>query len=133
MNIPPVSSSTARWRTASTILLLLLALLCVLWEGWLAPLRPGGSWLTLKALPLLLALPGLWRGRRYTYQWFSMLVLLYVAEGTVRFFDTGMAGTLAKAETALATALFACVLGFARSTRPPRAPKAKRQGREGLE
>ncbi len=33
-------------RTASACLLLLI-LLCVLWELVLAPLRPGGSWMVL--------------------------------------------------------------------------------------
>ena len=115
--------SPARWRTATIVLLLLLAAHCVLWEGWLAPLRAGGSWLTLKALPLLIALPGLWRGRRYTYQWFSMLELLYVAEGAVRIFDPPPTGALAAIELLLACALFLCVLGFARSTRPSLAAK----------
>ena len=40
---------------------------------WLAPLRPGGSALVLKAVPLLLALPGAWRRGVYTLQWASML------------------------------------------------------------
>lgn len=29
-------------------------------------------------LPLLLPLPGLWRGRAYTYAWTSLLVLVYL-------------------------------------------------------
>jgi uncharacterized membrane protein len=33
----------------------------------------------LLALPLLAPLPGLWRGRPYTYAWASMLVVFYVA------------------------------------------------------
>ena len=60
--------------------LLALIVLCVLWEGWLAPLRPGGSWMMLKALPLLPAVFGILRGKRYTYQWLSMLCLLYLTE-----------------------------------------------------
>ena len=39
-----------------------LMLLELLWELLLAPLRPGGSWLALKALPLALLLPGVARG-----------------------------------------------------------------------
>ncbi|HAF54285.1 MAG TPA: DUF2069 domain-containing protein, partial [Thauera sp.] len=50
----------------SSVALLSLIALCVVWEGWLAPLRPGGSWLMLKALPLLPAVFGVLRGRRYT-------------------------------------------------------------------
>ena len=53
----------------SSVALLALIALCVIWEGWLAPLRPGGSWMMLKALPLLPAVFGGLRGRRYTSQW----------------------------------------------------------------
>jgi hypothetical protein len=65
----------------------------------LAPLRPGGSMLALKALPLLLPLRGILHGRRYTYQWTSLLVLLYLAEGLVRsHHDLGLSQWLAMAE-----------------------------------
>ena len=73
--------------------------LCLAWELWLSPLRPGGSMLALKALPLLLPLFGLLRQRRYTYQWASMLVLAYFAEGCVRSFaETGTGRLLAATE-----------------------------------
>jgi uncharacterized membrane protein len=58
--------------------------LCLLWEIWLAPLRPGGTLLFLKALPLAFAFRGVSRGSLYTIQWASMLVLLYLMEGVVR-------------------------------------------------
>jgi uncharacterized membrane protein len=61
---------------AATSLGLLLAL-CVAWELWLAPLRPGGSLMALKALPLAVPLRGVLQGRRYTYQWSCMLILAY--------------------------------------------------------
>ena len=57
-----------------------LIFLCLAWELWLSPLRPGGSMLALKALPLLIPLFGILRGKRYTHQWASMLILLYFAE-----------------------------------------------------
>ena len=38
---------------AAVAALLALIVLCVAWELFLAPLRPGGSWLVLKVLPLL--------------------------------------------------------------------------------
>ena len=64
--------------------LLGLIILCVLWETWLAPLRPGGTLLFMKALPLAFAVRGVARGSLYTIQWASMLVLLYLMEGVVR-------------------------------------------------
>lgn len=102
-----------------------LLFLCLAWELWLAPLRPGGSMLALKALPLLLPLFGILRGKRYTHQWTSMLALAYVSEGLVRAVsDQGVSQILAVAETILAMLLFAGCLGYARATAPSRTVKA---------
>lgn len=94
---------------ASVIALIFLGLA---WELRLAPLRPGGSMLALKVLPLLAPLFGLLRGKRYTYQWTSLLVLAYFAEGVVRAWsDRGLSAQLALAEIALALCAFVgCIL-----------------------
>ena len=98
--------------------LTLLICLCLAWELWLAPLRPGGSWLALKALPLAPALTGVFSGNRYTYQWASMLILAYLAEGTTRAWaESGLSRTLAGAEIILALAFFAAAVSFVRLTR----------------
>jgi uncharacterized membrane protein len=104
----------------SSVLLIALVVLCVLWETWLAPLRPGGSWMVLKVLPLMAAIFGVLKGRRYTYQWLSMLVLLYFTEGVVRAFDPGLVGVLALIEAVLASGLFVSVILYARATAPSR-------------
>jgi uncharacterized membrane protein len=102
--------------------LLALIFLCLAWELWFAPLRPGGSWLVLKALPLLLPLQGILRGRRYTYQWASMLILAYFAEGAVRAFsDSGRSAALAWTELALALVFFVSAILYARLTRESQA------------
>jgi len=103
--------------TASAALVALIAL-CLAWELWLAPLRPGGSLVALKALPLALPLPGILSGRRYTFQWSSMLILAYFAEGATRAWaDAGLSRTLALAEVALSLAFFAAAVSYARLTR----------------
>ena len=95
-----------------------LILLCLAWELWLAPLRSGGSLLALKAVALALPLGGILRGRRYTYQWSSMLILAYLAEGVTRAWsDKGLAQALAFAEIALSVCFFAAAIAFARLTR----------------
>lgn len=77
--------------------------LCVAWELWLAPLRPGGSWIVLKAVPLLAPLRGVLHGRTYTMQWASLLVLLYLAEGLTRgVSESGLSAALAFGEALLA-------------------------------
>jgi uncharacterized membrane protein len=109
----------------ASISLIGLLFLCLAWELWLAPLRPGGSMLALKALPLLFPLFGILRGKRYTHQWTSMLALGYVTEGLVRSVsDQGASQALAMAETILATLLFAGCLGHARVTAQSKAVKS---------
>lgn len=106
-------------RAAASASLIALILLCLAWEGWLAPLRPGGTLLILKAAPLLLPLFGILRGRRYTYQWSSMFILLYFTEGVVRAWsDHGLSSFLATAETLLTLIFFGCAISFARMTAP---------------
>jgi uncharacterized membrane protein len=95
-----------------------LILLCLAWELWLAPLRPGGSLLALKALPLALPLAGILKGKRYTFQWSSMLILAYFAEGATRAWsDKGLSQTLAFGEVVLSLAFFVAVVSYARRTR----------------
>lgn len=93
---------------------------------WLAPLRPGGSTMVLKALPLLAPLFGILHGKRYTHQWATMLALLYVTEGLVRATsDKGLSASLAWGETFLATVLFLACMYYAKLTRPSLAEKQK--------
>lgn len=101
----------------ANVSLIALILLCAAWELFLAPLRPGGSWLVLKALPLLAPLPGVLHGRRYTYQWGPMLVLLYFTEGIVRAAsDRGASQALAGFEIVLSMVFFCCAIFYARGT-----------------
>ena len=98
---------------ASLIALIFLGLA---WELWLAPLRPGGSLLVLKVLPLLLQLFGILHEKIYTYRWAMMLILVYFAEGAVRaWYDKGLSARLALAETALALVFFSSCILYVRS------------------
>ena len=97
--------------------LLALIFLCLAWELWLVPLRPGGSWMALKALPLLLPLLGVLRGTRYTYQWSSLLTLANLADGAVgAFSDGGRSAALALTELVLALVFFVSAILYARLT-----------------
>jgi uncharacterized membrane protein len=85
---------------------------------WLAPLRPGGSLMALKALPLALPLGGILSGRRYTYQWSSMLILAYLAEGVIRAWsETAVSQKLSFVEIILSAIFFAAAVQYARLTR----------------
>jgi uncharacterized membrane protein len=111
----PTSTARPNGALASGALASLVALvvLALVWELWLAPLRPGAWALALKALPLACALPGVARKNLYTLQWASMLVLLYFAEGIVRgMTDARLPASLAWLEAALALAFFVCALAY---------------------
>ncbi|HYD94645.1 MAG TPA: DUF2069 domain-containing protein [Noviherbaspirillum sp.] len=103
------------YHAGSVASLVLLILLCVAWELALAPLRPGGSWLVLKVIPLLLPLRGVLKRDLYTMQWASMLILLYFGEGIVRATsDRGLSATLGWVEVALTTLFFVCTILYLR-------------------
>ena len=89
-----------------------LIVLGLAWEMWLAPIRPGGSLLALKVLPLCLPLAGILKNRMYTYRWVSLLVWLYFTEGVVRAWSDKPPGSyLAMVEVLLCLLLFvACAL-----------------------
>ena len=102
----PSSVSTTRWLAVGSVVGLIV--LGLAWELWLAPLRPGGSWLALKVLPLAIPLAGLLKNRMYTYRWVSLLVWPYFIEGVVRAStERGTGMRLATAEWLLSLALFA--------------------------
>jgi len=107
-----------RLNLVSSLSLIALIALSVAWELWLAPLRPGGSMLVLKVVPLLMPLMGILKGRRYTYQWASLLILFYFGEGLVRSTSDALALSrqLGILETALALIFFASTAWYAKIT-----------------
>lgn len=105
-------------RVVASVTLVALFALCLAWELWLAPLRPGGSYLALKALPLTLPLIGILEGKRRTYQWSSMFILAYFAEGAVRAFsERGASQALAGFEITFSALFFVAVVWYSRLTR----------------
>ncbi|MEI8030398.1 MAG: DUF2069 domain-containing protein [Comamonadaceae bacterium] len=109
-NYSPPLVATTRYLAVGCLLGLIL--LGLAWELFLAPLRPHGSWLALKVLPLCIPLAGLLKNRMYTYRWVSLLVWLYFAEGAVRAYsDRAPSNYLAMVELLLCLTLFvACAL-----------------------
>ena len=100
--LPAALITTRALAVGSTVALIVL---CLAWELWLAP--TGQRTLALKALPLVLPLPGLVRMRLYTYRWVSLGVWLYFTEGVVRAAsDRGLGAPLGIAEAVLALLLF---------------------------
>ena len=111
--------------------LVLLILWLVAWETVVAPLHPGGSWLALKAVPLLIPLGGVVRRDIYTLQWSSMVILLYFTEGAVRAWSDSLplSRMMAWGEITLVCVYFLCALLYLR----PYKKAAKRIAKELLE
>lgn len=123
----------ARLRQVATASLLALLVLCVAWETVLAPVRPGGSWLFLKALPLAFALRGVARGSLYTMQWASMLSLLYLMEGVVRAMSDppGPSVALAGIEIVLSLIFFLTAILYVRPAKRAAKLAARRKTEPG--
>lgn len=90
------------------------------------PLRPGGSWLWLKAVPLLLGLRGVVQRNVYTLQWVAMLLLLYLAEGSL-YLMTGntRSALLGGLEMGLAIACFLSMILYLRPLKQAAKQKLK--------
>jgi uncharacterized membrane protein len=95
-----------------------LVLFLILWETVLAPVRPGGSWLVLKALPLALVWPGIARGRLRSRQIASLLLPFYFAEAIVRAVtEPGRHALVAGSAAVLCVAAFVALLRSFREAR----------------
>ncbi len=111
MNIDKANQiDITRWLALGSLLGLIV--LGLAWELWLAPIRPGGSLLALKVMPLCIPLAGILKKRMYTYRWVSLLVWLYFTEGVVRAWSDRPPGNyFAMFEIVLCLLLFtACAL-----------------------
>jgi uncharacterized membrane protein len=103
----------AAW-TWSIVAWLALIALGIAWELVFAPLRPGGSWLVLKVVPLLLPLPAMLRGSAYAMQLALFVSLLAVFEGAARLFEPLPGAMLAALELLLAVAFFVAAVVYLR-------------------
>ena len=108
-----------------------LIVLGIAWEMWLAPLRPGGSWMVLKVVPLLIPLRGVVKRDVYTLQWSSMMILVYFAEGIVRATSDRipLSALLGWIETVLVVIYFFAAIYYLK----PYKKAAKKLAREAIE
>ncbi|MBM5572782.1 DUF2069 domain-containing protein [Deefgea chitinilytica] len=103
--------------TVSAVVAMIFLVLA--WELWLAPMGGKPSWVVLKAFVLMLPLRGLLYGRRYTYQWYTMFVLLFFMEGVMRAWsDKGVSQLLAGVQVALTVISFVSATLYAKYSRP---------------
>jgi uncharacterized membrane protein len=108
--------TSAMWHRATVASVAAVILFSLLWETWLAPVRPGGSWLVLKVLPLCLLWVALVQRRFRAFQWLLLLLPWYFAEGVVRgFSETGRHSICAYAAAALSLVAIGAGLGYVRA------------------
>ena len=95
-----------------------LIFLNLFWEIFYNPLDRDGSWMVVKSLILLIPLPGILKKNRYTFQWSSMFIWLFIMEGIVRFYsELGVSRDMASYQTFLGTLFFFSSIFFCRITK----------------
>lgn len=116
-----------KWRWVCLLCTVSLIVLGLGWELWWAPLPGGSGALALKVLPLTLCVGGMLGHRMYAYRVMSLLVWMYVLEGSMRAMsDQGLSQYLAGIETLLSVLLFAACATYIRmrlKVLPTKAPK----------
>lgn len=116
-----INNSTNRLRVlaywSSNFWLLALIILCLLWELQIAPIRPGGSWLVLKIVPILFVVFGILKQNIKTYQASTLLIWLYFAEGATRAFSdpTAMSRLMASFEIVICICFFVSTVAYIRT------------------
>ena len=63
---------------SASLSLIALIILNLLWEIFYNPLHSEGSLMVIKSVILLIPLSGILKKNRYTYQWSSMFILLFL-------------------------------------------------------
>jgi len=102
----------------SSLSLISLIILNLVWEIFYNPLQIEGSWMVIKSILLLLPLSGILKKNRYTYQWSSMFILLFFIEGVVRFYsESEISQTLALYQVILSFIFFMSATFFCKITR----------------
>jgi len=102
----------------SVISLIGLIFLNLFWEIFFNPLDGNGSWMVVKSLILLIPLPGVLKKNRYTYQWSSMFIWLFIMEGIVRFYsEYGVSSNMAALQISLGFLFFFSSIFFCKVKR----------------
>ena len=82
------------------------------WEAKIAPIRPGGSTLILKAVPLCFPFLGILKGVRRSFQKLTLILQFYFLEALVRVFDAFPVNLLAFIEFCISLILFIFAILF---------------------
>jgi uncharacterized membrane protein len=110
--------------TLSLVFWIALIVLTLLWEGWLAPTKPAGLWLIIKALPLLIPLFGMLHMKRTSFSVAGLIAMLYFTEGVMISWSEYATGSqnpallaCSLAEVVLVLSFVVCVYIYLRNTK----------------
>ena len=110
-----LNARRAEWMRRGTLLAILSLLATIAWQTLVSPSgnrQPNVVvWLAL-SLPLVILLPGLWKGGLRSHSWSSFVSLLYFAVAVTGF--AAGARTAVVLELVASVALFVCTLLFVR-------------------
>ncbi len=93
-------------------------MLNLVWEIFFNPWSPTGSWMVIKSIILLIPLVGILKKNRRTFQWSSMIILLFFVEGVVRFYtESGYSEQFAFGQILLSLTFFLSSIYYCKYTR----------------
>ena len=102
----------------SAFSLIALIFLNLLWEIGFNPIHSKTTWMVLKSAILLVPLVGILKKDRYTFQWSSMLIMIFFIEGVVRFYsEGGISQSIALCQIILSFIFFMSAMFFCRLTK----------------
>lgn len=115
-------SMRSAWRLVTTSYLCMLGILFY-WHLRVLPvaLPTALTMLAPLVIPLLIAGPGLFRGKPYTYQWMSLVIWIWFAHGTMEAWthrETPVLAAIASLESILAVIQFIGMVKFLRLLKP---------------
>jgi len=118
-NHSPQHALRRAWRLTTSSYLCLFGLLLV-WHLRILPLPAEAaiSMLVPLGIPLLIAGPGLFKGKTYTYQWMSLVVWVWFAHGAMEAWthkEVAVLALIASLESVLAVSLFVGLVLFLRA------------------
>jgi uncharacterized membrane protein len=119
----------SNWERAAFGFCLSLALVLIAWHATTAGTAPWLGWVL--AAPLLIGLPGLLRGRRYTYQWLSLALGVYAGYAVMESVANPVGRPWASAAALLACLSFVAVIGRFRYPRRAAGPAVEERTDEG--
>jgi len=113
------SKLARRWRGVTLGSIALLIAIVFMWQLWPSPGIEGAARGVALSVPLLLPIPGLWQGKRYTYRWATLCVLPYFIVGLTEVVANPSSRPWTAAMLALALTWFVSLVAFLRVTMKP--------------